>query len=518
MFVQFMPDFVTNRCCRRQWGSLYSLLGLIVWMSASSADRSGADAADHYLTIGGGYDATGNQLSLETNVRYLQDLLQLPGRPAPVHDVYFADGSDKRRDLQFRPSGMPVPIANRWMARLFGNEKHLGLAYRDHELSNVRGAATRQNLVNWFGEEGQHLRPGDRLILYATAHGGRGRDDKQPGANRLYLWQSPSLSVSELADQLQHLPAEVPVILVMVQCYAGGFGHVLFHEGNPEKGDLDRSICGFFATTHDRPAAGCTADSEGDFTEYSGAFWAALSGITRSGQPARPADYDNDGRVSLAEAHAFAILATESLDIPIKTSDTWLRVHSSFSDTDTDGLLTDNPPFELLVERADRPEQIVLTTLEAELDLPADAKVAAARRQANQIQGQRQGLAKEDRQLKQRQSRLRRKIVTALKQEWPELANPWNPTSIQLVAQQADTLVHTIESHSNHAPLEKVRQRRKEIAQRRFDLEKKYAQYRRFVQVCESVALAVNLQVRGNSDTLQRYRRLTDAEAASLHW
>ena len=57
--------------------------------------------------------------------------------------------------------------------------------------------------------------------------------------------------------------------------------------------------CGFFATVHDRKAAGCTADiDEANYQEYSTYFFAALRGKTRTGTPITPPDYDGDGRVS----------------------------------------------------------------------------------------------------------------------------------------------------------------------------------------------------------------------------
>src|SRR6478672_7040107 len=58
-----------------------------------------ARAADHFLTIGGGYSPAGNQVSLERNVLFFRDVLgelYKPG-PAPAHEVFFADGNDPGR-------------------------------------------------------------------------------------------------------------------------------------------------------------------------------------------------------------------------------------------------------------------------------------------------------------------------------------------------------------------------------------------------------------------------------------
>src|SRR5437868_8198213 len=59
-------------------------------------------AADYFLTIGGGYDRSGNQASLEANVVFFQALLTDQHRDGRRHDIFFADGDDPAADLQVR--------------------------------------------------------------------------------------------------------------------------------------------------------------------------------------------------------------------------------------------------------------------------------------------------------------------------------------------------------------------------------------------------------------------------------
>src|SRR5207247_1966972 len=89
------------------------------------------------------------------------------------------------------------------------------------------------------------------------------------------------------------------------------------------------SRCGFFATTHDRMAAGCTADvMEESYQDYSTYFFAALDGKTRTGERVTGCDYDGDGVVSWEEAHAYALLTSDTVDISMMTSDNFLRMYS----------------------------------------------------------------------------------------------------------------------------------------------------------------------------------------------
>ncbi|MEO0869633.1 MAG: hypothetical protein AAFY17_14585 [Cyanobacteria bacterium J06642_11] len=88
--------------------------------------------------------------------------------------------------------------------------------------------------------------------------------------------------------------------------------------------------CGFFATVAERPSVGCTpAVNEADYRDYSSSFFAGLSGVDRTGKPVESADYNDDGVVAYAEAHAFAKVDEETTDWPVSTLEVWLQEQAS---------------------------------------------------------------------------------------------------------------------------------------------------------------------------------------------
>ena len=289
-------------------------------------------ATDHFLTIGGGYSPTGNQISIEKNVQFFQKMLSEMYSSDVPHDIYFSDGNNPGRDLQYQDPDVGIPRAQLLLARIFQQTRYLDLQYRSHEVAGIRGGTSRKNLDKWFSETGQTLTATDRLFIYVTAHGGRAIDKKTPKNTGLYLWNSERCQMHEFTVFLKKIPADVPIVTVMVQCYSGGFANVIFKEGNEKQGFTEAPRCGFFATVHNRVAAGCTPDiNEDDYHEYSSYFWAALRGQTRTGKPIEIPDYDQDGGVSLVEAHAYAILTSPTIDIPVKTSDAFLRKYSKLN-------------------------------------------------------------------------------------------------------------------------------------------------------------------------------------------
>ena len=53
------------------------------------------------LVFGGGYSPSGNQVSLESNVKYFRRIRSSMGLGEAAMKTYFADGKSKDRDLQF---------------------------------------------------------------------------------------------------------------------------------------------------------------------------------------------------------------------------------------------------------------------------------------------------------------------------------------------------------------------------------------------------------------------------------
>lgn len=486
----------------------------VACMLVACATTGPARAADRFLVIGGGYAPEGNQVSLEKNVLLFRRLLGEYYPSGVGQAVLFSDGDDPGRDLQFLEPESAMPRVNVLLARVFDDTDSLGESYRSHAIPGVRGASTRAELDRWFATEGRSMNSGDRLVLYVTAHGGKGSKE-DPRNTVLYLWGHEELHVKELAGLLESLPRGVRVVLVMVQCYSGGFAELAFRGGDRERGPSGVDVCGFFATTHDRPAAGCTPDiDEENYHEYSSYFWEAVRGRTRTGQPiARDPDLDGDGAVSFAEAHAYTLLESVTVDIPVKTSDAFLR---RFSRASGPGLLTSESPFDALLAAASGVDRAVLEGLSRELGLTGSNRAAEARARGEAALGAKRQLDRQHRNLTRGLDRASDPIEAALLARWPELKNRWNPRVTELLTTEADAVVEAITSHPGFAEFEQLRTRLADVEARQLDQDRLWVKCQRLLRTLESVALAANLPRVADAPTRRRYRRLLDSEAQSL--
>jgi hypothetical protein len=481
----------------------------------AAAFSSPCSARDYVLTVGGGYSPLGNQVSIERNVLFFRDLVaqRLPGAQ---HDILFSDGDSPGRDVQYRPAATAMTPTWELLGQVFQQEKNLGMRYRTHQIPGVRGAATRENLASWFADIARTAVSGDRVFVYATAHGGAAKDKSKPRDTALVLWNSQRLAASEFAKHLDQFRPGVQVVLVFAHCYAGGFADAVL-DRNDAGPDALASRCGFFATSFDRPAAGCAPEIEGDSEhEYSSYFWAALLGRSRDGAKIAPVDYDGDGLTSLFEAHTFAVIHAESIDIPLTTSQAFLRRVAPSGAASLVGPFSIHMPIEKLRQAAEPVRRAAIDALSAQLHLldvdrgsellDLSARAAQARADA-------------DERLKLSAAPYQQtcqEVRVALVSRWPELANPWNAEVAELVRDEGDAIAKAIESHPAYGRLQSLRTERQRVSDERWEYDRLYAKCQRLLWLLDDVAIAGNLRLNGPQEQWRRYEHLVAMENTTL--
>jgi len=283
-----------NGFAKRGWFPLFTAAAL------AAAVPAGATIPLRALVLSGGPDLKNNQAAIESNVRYVDRLLP----KGVVERVLFTDGDRQTKSVLCEDDQ--------------GKQY-----YRSPQLPRLDGANEMPRIESEFRTlaSGPAATP---VLLYVTGHGspGVGAFDN----NHVDLWNKGQLTVQDLAGQIKALPESTPVTLVMVQCFSGSFGNLLFEGGDPKRALINRNLCGFFASLAERQAAGCTAAvNEADYHDFTSYFFGALSGSSRQGRPITGADYNHDGHVGMDEAFAYSIIHDDSIDTPVCTSDVFLR-------------------------------------------------------------------------------------------------------------------------------------------------------------------------------------------------
>jgi hypothetical protein len=530
---------IVKVCCRRRLATTL-LLFSIGWLC--SVQRS--SATDYFLTIGGGYSREGNQASLEANVVFVQQILADKHRGPRRHDIFFADGDDPVEDLQVmakKPALGAMPATD-LLAALHRRRGEIAVAYRNHRVEGIAGrldpALVRTSLEAVAKTAGR----GDRLIIYVTAHGSPGPND-DPFNTTIDCWGEKQISAREFTDWLSKLPSEVPVVMVMAQCYCGGFARSIFEGLDEREGLASQLRAGFFAQQHDLPAAGCRPDVEHD-EEFSSYFWGALAGRSRNGV-AIECDIDGNGIISFAEAYAHAVVAGETIDIPLKSSDVFLRTYSRLgesksNDAPGDAAASDEESerdTKAAVEQDRSKDQPALFAISGKLEAFIDPEHPVTGRIVERL-SKSLGLTLQDdvkavfatyeesrrgdrfggRGRRPRQGSGRRELLREVTEKWPELGDQrkWEESALLKPENQEQLLAELkqLPSWKNY----EERRSQMEAADIDSDQRKiRTVKFQRLIKTLELIVLEKNLPLCATPEIVERYQRLVTLEASSLN-
>jgi hypothetical protein len=328
----------------------------------------------------------------------------------------------------------------------------------------------------------------------------------------------------------------------MVQCFAGGFAHTIFQQADADLGLASHARCGFFAQVHDRGAAGCTPDAnEADYEEYSSYFWGALGGKTRTGEPITSADYNGDEQVSFAEAHAYAVIESNTIDVPVRTSDALLRKYSQLRKPPKEGGADENPvgrllnflgsdragggkeelldatgPLAKLIEHARPDQRAILAQLPTKLGFGGSPTVEEVKQKLAQVESKLSVANATLATAMSTHSTTLERVQEEVRELWPELHYDNSPTSMALASDRADEFLSKVTSLASYDSLAAAKKQVDEFSDQQLQLSRDEARLQRLVKTCESVALAANLPRIVPAEIVARYQQLVAMEESTL--
>lgn len=523
-------------------------------------------AEDRFLTVGGGPVADGNQISLENNVLYFQRVLSHLGLDKAEHQILFADGSNPAVDLQYENADRGEEDIHRLMAEIVGPGNGIKFDYRSSTIPGINGEATPESIEKTLADLSHRLKTDDRVIFYFTGHGGvdrtkpqpppkeksedkdekkkadsktedaekgdsnkaepeKKKEDEQPAkkhrteptytGNITHLWFRDKMTAKDWTEKLDALPSEVPFVAVMVQCYSGGFGNMIFKGGDPDQGLAEHLRCGFFSTVPDRVAAGCTPNvDQAEYREYSSYFWEALSGVSRTGQPIEKPDFDQDGITSLLEAHAYTAVHADTIDIPTRTSDFFLREYSTLKgEKDLSSIHT---PIDQLLATADASERAVIEGLSKRFDFSKEDRGKQVEEAIRDKKGAKRKVDGDVRRQLGEISGMKRKIRESLEKKWPVIENPWHPKTVALLTEEPDLLRTTILEHKEYKPLREATAKLEETRRDQEALELEIVKLERLKFWLERRARVLNLEKTADGSLNERLHDLVKLESQSI--
>jgi hypothetical protein len=329
----------------------------------------------HALLIGGGPDKDNNTAQIEEHLRFVTSLIQ----PSPGRIVLFADGKASSRSLSYTDYAHLTPGQQALDVLLPNDNLGAKVLTRAPQIGAAIDGPSRLPAID---RAFHHLaalsgKTAPPVLLYFAGHGSLSddSDDDNKDKTSLYnLWSDEDLDPPTLVREIDTLPPHVPVLLVMAQCFSGGFGNVIFKKGDPDAPLNNHPVTGFFAAEGDREAAGCGTDTDSPlYQDFSSYFFGALSGRDKLGHRVTDADFNGDGHISCHEAWCYALIHDASIDTPVCTSLIFLRRFANIPDS-----TIFSTPWHQVIADATPAEHAALDALSAKLSLDGEQRLLAA--------------------------------------------------------------------------------------------------------------------------------------------
>ncbi len=264
----------------------------------------------------------------------------------------------------------------------------------------------------------------------------------------------------------------------------------------------------------------------------------AFAGHSRTGKKAEGVDSDKNGRVSLDEAHAYAVSASQTIDIPLRSSDLLLRYHSriaGYESTRIQGSPADGqqPEGEQgLAYFTDRLKDVsmlgspsqraTIERLSSQLGLSLDSEVAEVFQQ-NKAQSE---LYQQSRFIPGRRgpggpgrrgprNSGRRELQKEIIDSWPDLENPNDWKELDwLRGQDGESILGEMRQLPSFEAYKKSIEDRRLSRERTTAVELRDVQFRRLVHTMESIVLAQNLPRIANQEIQKRYQEILALESS----
>ena len=457
------------------------------------------------LLVGGGPDVQSNAAQIEGHVRFVAGLLS----PSTRRVLLFADGKTDHATVSYADTRASADARRALAILLADHDAGEPVLTRAPDLNApldgpARLRDLRRDLATLSAQMTKRPAP---LLLYFAGHGTQ--DEQNETETHYDLWNDDELKVRDLAAEISRLPRQVPVVLVMAQCFSGAFADVLFRGGDPKAGLAEENVVGFFSAQKDREAAGCSyATERADYQDFSSYFFGALCGHDRFGDKVEGADYDGDGTVSLHEAFCYALIHDRSSDTPVCTSDVFLQSRASLPDATIYGT-----PFQEVWRAGTPAQRAVLDALSRQLGLDGESRaVTVFDRLTYGDPAARPALLKTENDAKEQLNALRQHRLGALFERWPVLrwADKESGDYDESFQGAVDALV------KDDAQRRALLAAGDASARADEDVDDDEAALRRFANLYEHIVEARHLREHGKAEVKAQFEKLWRAEQRTL--
>jgi hypothetical protein len=463
-------------------------------------------AASQVILFGGGPNPNDSQVSIELNTVWISRIIR-QHEPQRIVQTLYTDGNDAGVDVHgWEPIDHQTGISQP-LARVFGQHRKNGYVYTSSRIANnvlpADSGTLSSTLEGVFAAAG----PGDELLLIYQGHGGYNPSDTNK--NYLRLWGNTRLTVTELESLISTASPEATVRFVFPQCFSGSFTRLVYREANADNGLADGVRCGFLAQRDDRESEGCTDGvNTGDYRDYASYFFSALDGKTIDGDSLlQNPDWNNDGHVTLGEAHLYTLANAYSVDFSHSTSEdylgNWQPWYLRWAPVPQNPDNIYNRVAQRIAARFDIKEQ------GAALVGKVAARLVVLKESVRTLEQEREQLEKAIR-------KAQRQIQGRLAMKWPSLEAPYTVHFRKTMQEDLNEVQKYISGDHSYPRLVENQDRLPEIDKELLDAQRELAQMEKILRMRNLARTLAQFQLYADDSNKVEYERLVQCENSGL--
>ncbi len=474
--------------------------------------------ANQAIIIGGGGNLNTTPVQIEQNVVWVQDVLNKNDLSV---NTFFTDGEQSAADVFYRyeenttgeqkeadePNQFDLYAkALEPLARIYGEQHLNSLRTRSNTIESVAGSTVAPDLSISIAKLLRENPDKSSLLIFNGRSVSNASADAQPA---IALWNNTQMSVAELHSLLNN--SQTPTRFIMTQCQSGSFHRLAYKDPSQGLTLAQNKRCGFTASSVYSDSEVCGEFvNDSDYRDYSTYFFAALDGYDRYGEIlALDPDRNQDGQVTLREAHFYSMQEAHSADLSRSTSEDFLTQWEPWflKWTSANQNLPNNEYAKLFRTTADKH------------NVSLDNKTAKTiRSELNSLEQDRINLQQQRDDLDAKIKSLQAQIKTAASSRWPALLGPYT-AGYQSLAASGELLVISewISQQGVYTDILKGQQDTQSLVEAMLDNKRQQTQMRKLLHFRELANLKEQLYQYGSSDEILSYESLVSCEDAPLN-
>ncbi|MFO0727705.1 MAG: hypothetical protein U1E65_28255 [Myxococcota bacterium] len=457
---------------------LRSLTAALAALSFSTSAAAGPT-----LVIFGGADGpSNNQASIEAQAKALLEVL------GPAQPALLFGGAGTRSVREETPGELDEDTG--WLGAIFGAREGVVGHFRATELPAIPATWKSFKIAIDRGQTNP-----EGTIIFGVGHGsGRSQDE----APTLSLWTQGGVNLESLASHLDRKKRRGPLAMVLGQCYSGAFADLMYRGADPSAVIAEPTRCVLAAAPADRTASGCTSDVNDPWAR---AYMREIAEALRDPS----SDLDQDGQISLAEAHARAMIQDQTTDVPVRSSELYAR---GLSESDQAPRL----PFQDLLRAADPEERAILSALAPSgADDPRKAAETTKERVDQEAAAAEAHMNEAIHDAEDAEDEAHRRVIA----RWPDLISPYRPAARRLLADSTPAIIAEARKSGLLRRIQSLDRVVGEADERWSKLLRTSARLERFLRTAELVEAKQRLRERAHPRELAILDRLLRCERLS---